>query len=110
MSHKDAATGTAAFAAPSLDVDLPGAGEECVRILGIHGDLGGAGVFVNEENALPGLAAVLSAEDAALRLWSVAGAESGDKDDVRIVRIDDDAAYATGCVESHVLPGLAGIS
>src|SRR5205814_10458719 len=88
IGDEDTAPGAAALASPGLDIDLPRAGKERIRIFGVHGDLGGAGVFIDEEDALPSLAAIFSAEDATLGLRSIAGAEGLHKDDVRILRID----------------------
>ena len=51
--------------------DLPHAGEQDARVVGIHHEARGADVFVHEQHLLPGLAAVLRAVDAALLLRPV---------------------------------------
>src|SRR5947209_6397223 len=88
---KDSAAGAAGVASPGLDVNLPGPGEEDAGIVGIHGEFGGAGVLINEQNALPVLASIGCAINSAFLLRAIAGAECGDKDDVRIFWINDHA-------------------
>src|SRR5437764_273171 len=61
-----AATGPAAGESPGPPARLPQAGEENARVAGVEADVGGAGVVVLEQHALPALAAVAGAVDAAL--------------------------------------------
>ncbi len=58
---------------------------------------------------LPRLAAVRGAINAALRLWSVAGAHRGRKNNVGIVRVDHDARDAARLFQTHVRPRFAGV-
>src|SRR5262249_26370937 len=57
----------------------------------------------------PVRAAVRRPEDAALLLRSVRRAERARHDDLRICRIDDDAADAAGLLEAAQRPRLAGV-
>ena len=59
VGDKKPAAGTSTLASPSLDVDLPGTREKSIRILWIYSDFRGACIFVDEEDALPCLAAIL---------------------------------------------------
>src|SRR5262249_36368082 len=106
---EDAAARSAAGAIPGAQLKLPHSGEEDARIVGIHGQIGAAGVFVDLQDLLPRLPAVCGAEDSALRLCSVGVAERAGKDDIRIARIDEHAADAAGLLESHQSPRLASI-
>src|SRR5690348_2327061 len=109
VSDEDPTAWTAAVAAPSFDIDLPSPCEESIRVLRIHRQIGRACVLVDEEHALPGLSTIFRAEDAALRLRAIARAERRHKDDVRIMRIDDDSSNTSGGIEAHVLPRLPRI-
>src|SRR5262249_44202474 len=107
--HEQAAAGSAALAAPGVDLQLPHAGEENPRIARIHRQLGAAGVLVDEQRALPRRAAVGGAEDAALGLRPIGVAQRAREHHLRVRRIDDDATDAPGLVEPHVLPRLPGL-
>ncbi len=76
---------------------------------GIEHHIDCAGVFVLVEHLLPGLAAIGSAEDAALRVRSPGVSESCDESDVGIAGIDDDCADVARVFEPDVGPCLAGI-
>src|SRR5882672_5414794 len=106
----DAAAWATAFASPGVNLQRPHAGKQNARVAGVHHDLGGAGVLVDKQHALPGLAAVRRAKDAPLRLWSIAVAHGGGEHNVRVLRIDNDAADATSLLKPHQLPGLARVS
>src|SRR6185295_13375146 len=80
------AAGTAAGASPGVDLDLPHAGERQARVAGVTG-----------------------AVDAALLLRTVGVAERAGQHDVRIARVDDDAADPPRRVEAAVRPRLAGV-
>src|SRR6266536_3321129 len=79
----DATSRTATGAVPGAQRELPHAGEKNARVVGIHGDVGAAGVLVHEEHSLPGLAAISGAEDAALGLWAESVAECAGENDIR---------------------------
>src|SRR5436190_3950961 len=105
----DATPRTTAFASPGVHLELPGRREEGARVGRVHHNVDRAGVLVHEQHALPGLAAVLRAIDAALGLRAVTVALRGDEDDVGIGRVDHDAADAAGRFETHVRPCAAGV-
>ena len=99
--HVDRAAGAAALLRPRVQLDLPHAGEQHIRIVRIHRQAGTAGVRIGEERSLPGLAAVGRLEHAALRLRPRRAAERADIDDVRIRGCDDDAADAARSAASR---------
>ena len=80
---------------------------ERVRILRVHRQAGAAGLLVDEEHALPVLAAVGRAIDAALLLRPGGAAERAREHDVGIVGMNDDAADAPCLRQAHVRPCLA---
>src|SRR6185295_18481741 len=92
-----------------MHLDLPRAGEQRPRILRVHRQTRAAGVLVDEEHALPVLAAVGRAEDAALLLRCGDASDRAGKDDVGIGRMNEDAADAAGLVEAGLRPRLAGV-
>src|SRR4051794_39716720 len=93
-----------------MELDLPHAREQDARIARVHRDLRTPGVLVDEQRALPGRAAVDGAEHAALLLRTVGRAERAREDDLRIHRVDDDAAEPAGLLEPAVGPRLARVS
>ena len=95
---------------PRMDFELPHAGEQHARVVGVHGDVRGAGILVDEEHLLPGPAAIRCPIDPALLLGPVAVPHRGHEDDVWVARIDDDARDAAGAVEAHVAPRLSCVS
>ena len=107
--HEQPAARAAALAAPRVQLELPHAREEDARVARVHRDLRAAGVLVDEQRPLPRGAAVGRTEHAALLLWTVRGAERARAHDLRIGRIDHDAADAAGLLEAHVRPRVAGV-
>ena len=103
------AAGPAAGPAPGVDDHLPHPGEEDAGVVRVHDDVGGAGVLVHEENALPVFAAVFGAIDAALLLRAVGVTKRCDQNVVGVGGVDDDASDAPGLVEPHMLPGFARV-
>src|SRR5690348_1012979 len=93
-----------------MNGNLPHAGEESVGVGGIHGEFGAAGVFVDEEDLLPGFSAIVGAENSALVLRTKSLADSTNKSAVRIVRIYNDARDVACLFEADVLPASAGVS
>src|SRR5580704_4508745 len=75
----------------------------------IKSDINPAGVVVFVANFLPGLAAIVGAEDAALGVRPEGMPEGRNIDDVRIRGIDDDPANRSRIAQADVLPGLAPI-
>src|SRR5262249_31069711 len=105
----DCAAGATALAAPGVDHQLPGRGEQRVRVGRMHDDVDRAGVLVDEEHLLPGLTAVFGAEDPAIRLGPVAVALRRDVHDVGIGWVDREASDPPRGLEAHLRPGAAGI-
>ncbi len=62
----------------------PGSGVEDARIVGIHREVVDADILVDVEDAIPRVAAIARAEEAALLVWTVGMAERGDVDEVRV--------------------------
>jgi hypothetical protein len=87
----------------------PGAGVEDARVGRVHHQVDGAGVLVDEEHALPGLAAVLAAVDAALRVGAEEVAEHRGIDEVGVLGMDAHARDVARVLQADVLPGPAGI-
>ena len=108
-AHEDAAARAAALPAPGPHPHLPHPGEQEPRVRRADHDFGGAGVLVHEEDALPGGAAVLGAEDAALRLRAVEVAERRHPGGVRVVGVGRDPGDAPGGLEPGVGPGVAAV-
>ena len=84
-----AAARAAAVEAPRRAPRLPQRRIDDVRVGGIEGEVDAAGLGVLVKNFLPGLAAVLRTEDAALLVVGKGMAERRDEGDVRIFWIDD---------------------
>src|SRR6185312_8797667 len=105
----DAAARAAAGKRPGPPRSLPRRGVQRVRGGRIHGHRDHAGVVVDVEHLVPGLAAVGAFEDAALGVWSPDVAKRGGIDHVRILRIDEDPTDDVRGVQPDVLPALAAI-
>ncbi len=82
----------------------------CAPSCGSRRDVGAAGVVVHEQHLLPGLAAVLRAEDAALgmtvrrrRRWRTRRRVCA------VLRVDGDAGDALGVLEAQALPVVAAV-
>ena len=107
--HVDPAAGSAALAAPGVDHDLPHPREEDPRVVRIHLQAGGPRVLVHEEHVLPGLTAVLGAEDSSLGLRSVRVSQRCHIDEVRVFWVDDDPRGAARPRETHVAPRFTAV-
>ena len=105
----DAAAVAAAVEIVRLQLDLPRAGDDDVRILLRHLQARATGVLIDEQHVLPGLAAVFAAEHAAFLLRTGGAAERADEHEVFVRRMDDDRADAAGVGKSHLRPRLAGV-
>ncbi len=105
----EAAAGAAAVEAPRSAAHLPERGVDDVGIGGIEGEIDAAGLGIFVENFLPGLAAILRAEDAALFVVGEGMAEGGDEGDVGIFGIDDQASDGVGVAEADEFPGGSGV-
>ena len=104
-----AAARAAADHFPRQTAVFPHRGVQYPRVGHIHRQLGGTCFVVDEENVLPRHAAVHGLVYPALRRMAVQSALSRDKDDVRVLRVDDDPRDVLRFVEPHLLPRLAGV-
>src|SRR5204862_6636910 len=86
----DGTARSAADLGPRMELDLPHACEEAVRIVRIDREAAAAGVLVREERSRPGAAAVGGLEDAAFLLRAGRATERAHVNDVRIGRMDAD--------------------
>src|SRR5262249_41069394 len=73
-------------------------------------DVLAAGVHVPEEHALEAAAAVCRPEDAALLIWPVRMPERGDKQAIRVLRIDRDLRNLLGVAKPEMRPRRSGVS
>jgi len=109
----EAAARAAAGAAGSPDLDLPGGGVDLPRIVRRVGEIDDAGIRVDEQDVLPGRAAISGAEDPAGRFFTslrpIGVAECRDQRGVGVFGMDDDAPDATGPVEAEGFEAVAGV-
>ena len=105
----DAAAGPAAHVAVGAALALQGGRVEHVGVGRVHGQIGHARVFVDGEDALPGLAAVGGLEDPAVAPRAPKRADRGHVHDVGILRVDDDAPHVLRGAQPHVLEGGAAV-
>src|SRR5262249_58827137 len=96
---------------PTLAPEVPGAGEEHLRIVWVHGQARAArrGVAGVAQDQRPGLAAVVRAVYAAV--LAVAPELAGDAGvhQVGALRVHEDARNALRLGQAHVRPALAGV-
>src|SRR5207302_5534990 len=85
-----AAPRPAAGEKPRLSSRLPERGKDNVRVVRIEHDVDAARVLVFAQNFRPCLAAVGRAKNSALLIWTERMAERRDKNDIGILRIDDE--------------------
>ena len=79
------------------------------RRLAVDHQVDRADAVVDEEHLLPRLPAIHGSEDAPLGVLREQMSHGRDVDDVRILRMDDDARDVMRVGETHELPGRAGI-
>ena len=94
---------------PGETAELPHAGVEDLRILGIDRQVRAAGVAVDEEGALPGLAAVGRLVDPALVVAVPEVAGGADPDGVAVARVNGDPGDVLAVLEPRLLPGVAAV-
>jgi hypothetical protein len=93
------------FAAPAL----VGSHEQGIRIGRIHDQIDDAGVLIDEGDLVPGSAAIGGLEKSSLSTGPPKPPQHSDVNNVRIVRVDENAADV-GCVlEADMLPGGPGV-
>ncbi len=89
---------------------LPQRGIKNVGVGRIEGDVDAAALRILIEDLLPGLAAILRAEDAALFVIGKGMTQRSDEGDVRILRIDDHASDGMGVRQADELPRRACVN
>src|SRR5262245_48197974 len=98
------AAGPAAIEPPRASLPLIGCGEKCLRILRVHDDIGRARVVVDKQYFLPRLAAVDGFKNAALGVRTPEMSYCRDIDNVRVRRMDDDAADVARILQASIFP------
>src|SRR4029453_3292075 len=94
---------------PRVHDDLPGAGDEDVRIVRVHGQTRAARVSVHEEHPIPRVTAVGRAKNTALLLRTGRASKDAREHDLRVRRVDDDLADASAFGQPALLPRRAGV-
>ena len=97
------------IALPGILARLPGGGEDDVRVLGIGGQINGAGVVIDRQGAGPGLAAVGGAKHTAIGAGLEEITHGGDQNLVGIGRVDQNAPDVAGLLQAERLPALAAV-
>ena len=105
----DAAARSAAVESPGFALALIGRGEQDLGVLWIHGEIGRAGVLVDEQHLVPGLAAVDRLEYAALGVRTPQMADGGNVHDIGVARMNDDAPDVTRFFEARGSPGATRV-
>ncbi len=88
---------------------LPRPGEDDARVVRVDREVVDTGPLGDEEDVVPGLAAVQRAVEAALGVRAVGVPEGGDVDAVGIARVNAHLADVARLLQPEVLPGLAGV-
>ena len=105
----ESAAGAAAVHGPEGAPGLPHGGVEDARVVGVHRQVGRAGVLALVQDVVPGLAAVLRPEDAPLGAGAEGVTECGHVHEVGVVGMDADAGDVPGVLEPQVFPGGARV-
>ena len=77
--------------------------------MGIECDINAARVLVLKQNSLPILATIAGTENSTLCIWPEWVPQRRDKDDVRILGIDNHLANGAGIAQANILPCLAAV-
>src|SRR6185503_14176107 len=88
---------------------FPEGGVEDARVGGVHRQVAGAGLCVDEQHPLPGFPAVLRAVDSAIVVRRPARSLGRDVYEVAVLRVDTDGRDLLRWLEADVLPGPAGV-
>ena len=99
----------AAVEAPRRAVHLPRGGEQRVGVLRVEDDVNAAGLVIDEQNFLPGGAAVGGAINAALGAGCVHMSQGRDVDDVRVRGVNDDGADLPRIRQADMGPVLPAV-
>src|SRR6266699_6138027 len=94
---------------PGRAVTFPHRCKKDMGILRVENAVNATGAVVEVKNFLPGFAAIAGAENAALGVFAVGVAESGDEGDVGIGGMNDDLADVARVSQPNVVPGLAAV-
>src|SRR5262249_383260 len=94
---------------PRPPLGAPRAGVHLVGVLPVDGHRHDAGLFVDEQHLLPGLAAVFGPVDAALRTPAERIADGSDVGDVWILRMNLELADLSDVRQSRGLPRASRI-
>ena len=105
----ECAAGAAAFHRPGRAIRLPGRRVQHIGVLRIHRQVDRAAAVVAIEHLLPGLAAILRAIHASIRVWPIRMPEHRRIDEIRIGRVHTNLADHFGVAKADVRPRLAGI-
>src|SRR6185437_6930991 len=101
---ENAAAGASVFQRPGIAAHTPQPSEQDHGIARLHYNGTDAGLVIYEENFLPRLAAVCSAEDAALSVGRPCVPKNADQHNVGIARIDDDVCDLSCIAQPHKFP------
>ncbi len=105
-----AASGPAAVETPRSSPRLPQCREQDVGIAGIEHDVDATGLGVLIEHLLPGLAAILRAENAALFVVGKGMSERRDEGNVRILGIHREPPDGVRVGKANKLPGFTSVN
>src|SRR6185295_2690122 len=100
----------ARFEEPGPPPELPHGGEELVRVAGVLGEVAASRLRVDEEDLLPGGAAVLGLEDAALHALAPLGTRRAHPGHVGRRWVGGDLVDALGLVQPEVFPRLPAVA
>ena len=100
----EAAVGPATLHGPRVAPGLVDRGEEYAGVVGVNGEVYGAGVLAAEEHLLPVLSPVTGAIDAPLLVRAEGVAQGGDVHGVRVLGVNADASDVPGLCQAQVRP------
>src|SRR5262250_1778666 len=103
------ATRATTLEAPGSTLHLIQGREQQVGIMWIHNQVDRAGVVILEQDFFPRFPAIDATKNAALGIRAISVAQSRDKDNVCVARMNHDASDMLGVFETDVGPGLAPV-
>src|SRR5271165_3204388 len=95
--------------APGRAMSLPHGGHQNVGCVGGDGQISSADAWTFTQNMGPGGTAIGGLVHASFVIGTVRMAQSGDIDDLRVIRVNDNAADLPRLLKSDVLPRFASI-
>src|SRR5579884_2258553 len=95
--------------APGHAMRFPQGSEQDMGFIGSHGKICGSDIWTAIENFLPGCAAIVGAEYAALFIRAIGMPQGGDEDLIGIARIYDNAADLARVVQANMLPRVSAV-